>query len=82
MVSIMLALGLALVAVIWRLIKKDIEWAGGEEAREELGAEHRARIFPDVPELGPYNDPEFYRKLREGVAPQDPSINRPVKELL
>jgi hypothetical protein len=82
MVSIMLALGLALVGVIWRLIRKDIEWAGGKEACEELAAERRARIFPDVPELGPYNDPEFYRKLREGVAPQDPSINRPVKELL
>lgn len=82
MVSIMLALGLALVAVIWRLIRKDIEWAGGKEAREELAAERRARIFPDVPELGPYNDPEFYRKLREGVAPQYPSINRPVKEVL
>jgi hypothetical protein len=76
MLIIMLALGLALVGVIWRLIRKDIEWAGGKEAREELAAARR--VFTDIPELGPYDDPEFYRKLREGALIKNPSVNRPV----
>jgi hypothetical protein len=67
--SMMLALGLALVGVIWRVTRKD-------------AAERRARILTDGPELDPYDDPEFYRKLREAAAPENPSVNRPVKEVL
>jgi len=66
---IMFAFGLGLVGVIWHVTRKDT-------------AERRARVFNDGPKLDPYDDPEFYRKLREGAAPENPSVNRPVKEVL
>jgi hypothetical protein len=42
------------------------------------------RVTPEFPPIGPsttvYEDPEFYRKLRQGFLPENPSVNGPVKE--
>jgi hypothetical protein len=54
-----LALGLAVIGIVSRLVIKIV-------------AARRAPVITDRPELDPYDDPEFYRKLREGVA-----LNKP-----
>jgi len=55
-----LALGLAVIGIVSRLVIKIV-------------AARRAPVITDRPELDPYDDPEFYRKLREGVALNKPS---------
>jgi len=48
-----LALGLAVIGIVSRVVIKIV-------------AARRAPVITDRPELDPYDDPEFYRKLREG----------------
>jgi hypothetical protein len=50
-----LILGIALLRVIWRIIRK-------------YAAARRDQIFTDDSWSNPYDDPEFCRKLRQGVA--------------
>ena len=50
-----LALGLAVIGIVSRVVIKIV-------------VARRAPVITDRPELDPYDDPEFYRKLREGVA--------------
>jgi hypothetical protein len=51
---IVLVFGLALVGLMRRVARKD-------------AAARRARISPDQSWYNPYEDPEFYRKLRQGL---------------
>ena len=54
-----LTLGLAVIGIVSRAVIKIV-------------AARRVPVTTDRPELDPYDDPEFYRKLREGVA-----LNKP-----
>jgi len=56
-----LILGIALLRAMWRATRK-------------YAAAHRNQIFTDDSWHNPYEDPEFCRRLRQGLTPENPSV--------